>query len=121
MSIVIPLLKELHSPDIDLDSYCPDEPDCFGILVQAFFGPSDGTGKESFDILICTPKWLDRELVEDMIISGRHRLIVRRYDLAAIYRFLSKYAQHCKSATWHEAAQKLGRLGNWEFEDYAPS
>ncbi len=120
MSTVIPLLKELHSPDIDLDRYRPEEVDCFGFLLQAFFGSSDGAGSESFDILVCTPKWLEQELSEDEIISGRHRLIVKRYDLSAIHRFLSNYAQHCTGASWHEAARKLARLGAWEFEDYTP-
>lgn len=120
MCTVIPQLKGLHSPDIDLDSYCPDDAACFGFLVQAFFGPSDGAGSESFDILVCTPKWLERELSEDVIISGRHRLIVKRYDPDAIRHFLSNYAQHCTGASWHEAARKLAHLGAWEFEDYTP-
>lgn len=120
MSTVIPLLKELHSPDIDLDSYCPDDAACFGFLVQAFFGPSDGAGSESFDILVSTPKWLEREWSEDEIISGRHRLIVKCYDLNAIRRFLSNYAQHCAGSNWREAARKLARLGAWEFEGYTP-
>lgn len=119
MSKVVPRLKELHSPDIDLDDYRPDEADCFGFLLQAFFGPPDGAGSESFDILVCTPKWLERELGEADVISGHHRLIVKRYDLDGIRRYLSKYAQHCSAADWQEAAQKLGQLGRWEFEEYA--
>lgn len=120
MSQFRPVLKDLHSPDIDLNSYRPAEEDCFGFLLQAFFGPSDGPGEDSFDILVCTPKWLDREMGVDDIISGRHRLIVKRYDIEAIRRFILKYTQHCTGATWHEAAEKLGRLGLWEFEDYRP-
>lgn len=119
MSTVIPLLKELHSPDIDLDSYRPEEVDCFAFLLRALFGPSDGPGREAFDILVCTPKWLDREMGEDEIISGRHRLIVKRYDPDAIRRYLLNFAQHCSGADWEEAGRKLGQLGRWEFEDYS--
>lgn len=118
MSNVIPRLKELHSPDIDLDSYRPDEVDCFGFPLQALFGPSDGAGSESFDILVCTPKWLEREMAEDDVISGCHRLIVKRYDLDGIRRYLSKYAQRCSGVDWEEVARKLGQLGKWEFEAY---
>jgi hypothetical protein len=53
------------------------------------------------------------------VISGRRRLIVKRYDLDGIRRFLSTYAEHCSAADWQGAAQKLGQLGRWEFEDYA--
>lgn len=59
-------------------------------------------------------------MAEQDIVSGRHYLLVRRYDLEAIRRYLHKYAQHCGGSNWGEVAQKLGRLGMWEFEDYKP-
>jgi hypothetical protein len=115
MSEIRPSLKRLHSPDIDLESFFPEEDDCFGFLLQAFFAPGEG---ESFDIFICTPKWLERNMKEGDILSGRHYLFVKRYDLEAIRRYLQKWSQHCGGANWREVAQKLSRLGGWEFEDY---
>jgi Immunity protein 8 len=116
-------LRELHSPDIlDLpESYVPPDPKCFGFLLQAFFGPDDGPGEESFDMVVCTPLWLARELHESGgILIGRHYLLVEEYNVGRIRDFLIEYAKTCNGETWHEVAEKLGRVGRWEFEDYRP-
>lgn len=115
------ILKDLHSPDIfDLESYAPDSPDEFGFLLQAMFGPEDEEGEESFDMMICTPKWLENSM-KGAVYSGRHHLIVRSLDITAIRQFLINYARECAAPSWEEAANKLARLGKWEFEDYQPN
>jgi hypothetical protein len=114
-----PLLKRLHSPDIfDLKSFSPEDDDCFGFLLQAMFGPEDGEGEESFDIVVCTPKWLGQLLAKDIVLSGRHYLFVKEYNLETIRSFLEQYARQCSGETWQDVAQKLSRIGHWEFEDY---
>ena len=118
------VLRYLHSPDIlDLsESYTPADPDCFSFLLQAMFGPDDGPGEESFDILICTPKRLADDLRKSGgILSGRHYLLIEKYDIAQITDFILEHASRCKGQTWREVAEKLGRLGKWEFEDYQPA
>jgi Immunity protein 8 len=121
VSIVRPVLKRLHSPDIpDLESYSPEDPNSFSFLLQAMFGPEGGEGDESFDIVICTPAWLSREVARKGFVDGRHHLIVREYNLSHLRSFLSQYAKNSASNTWQEAANKLSRLGKWEFEDYKP-
>jgi hypothetical protein len=121
MSKIRPLLKRIHGPDIfDLESFFPDEDDCFGFLIQAMFGPENSEGEESFDLVVCTPKWLEQKLAKDMILSGRHHLIVKEYNFEAIRSFLIEYARQCCGDTWQEVAQILSRIGRWEFEDYVP-
>lgn len=112
------LLKDLHSPDVfDLENYAPDCQDNFGFLLQAMFGPEGEDGEESFDIIICTPKWLESSIV-DPVYSGRHHLIVCSFNLEAIRKYLIDYANECEAPTWEEAASRLARIGKWEFEDY---
>jgi hypothetical protein len=119
VSTIVPILKDLHSPDVeDLDSYAPENSRCFGFLLQAFFGPEDAEGEESFDVVVCTPEWLARGLHETKIIEGRHHLIVSEWDLDAIRSYLATYGRSCEGFTWREAATRLSRLGKWEFEDY---
>jgi hypothetical protein len=121
MTTVRPVLKRLHSPDIpDLDSFTPEDPTCFAFLLQAMFGPEHAGGEESFDIVVCTPLWLAQEVDRKRVIEGRHHLIVSGYDLARIRGFLADYAKGCAGNTWQEVANKLSRLGKWEFEDYRP-
>lgn len=121
MSTTRPILKRLHSPDaLDLRSFSPTDPTCFSFLLQAMFGPDGTEGEESFDILVCTPAWLAREVERREMVHGRHYLIVRKFDLEQIRSFLISYANKCTAKTWAEAAIKLSRLGKWEFEDYKP-
>jgi hypothetical protein len=119
MSLVKPVLKRLHSPDaFDLRNFSPPDPRCFGLLLQAMFGPEHQDGEESFDIVVCTPKWIEMEVERKQVVDGRHHMIVREFDLQQVQSFLVRYANECVGKTWEEAATKLSRLGKWEFEDY---
>jgi hypothetical protein len=114
-------LKRLHSPDIDLATFFPEEPDNFGFLLQAMIGPDNQEGEESFDIQICTPKWLQSRYSESEVLFGYHHLIVFEYDLRRIENTISKYCDGCTGVSWQEIARKLSRIGHWEFEDYIPA
>jgi len=112
-------IKKLHSPDIqDLRSYWPDDPECFGFLLQAIIGPKGEPGEESFDMVVCTPHWLAKKYRPDEIIVGRSYLIVFEYDFKRLALFLDRFVERCSAYTWREVAEKLSRLGVWEFEDY---
>jgi hypothetical protein len=43
---------------------------------------------------------------------------VKEYDFPALKSFVEGYCLNCSGETWQEVAEKLGRLGKWEFEDY---
>jgi hypothetical protein len=112
-------VKRLHSPDIaDLGTFQPSNADNFCFLLQVIVGPSGGEGEESFDVTVSTPKWLTENLSEDDILLASHYIIVRKYDFARIEGFVKSYCDHCSGDTWEIVAQKVGRLGRWEFEDY---
>jgi hypothetical protein len=114
-------LKSLFSPDADpLNAFRPNGD--FGVLVQALIGPEGTKGEESFDFIVCTPEWFasDRLPRADSIASGRHILFMRRFDYVALENFIRNYCASCQGRTWHDVAEKLARLGHWEFEDYAP-
>ena len=112
MTTVRPVLKRLHSPDVfDLESLSPADPSCFSFLLQAMYGPAGSEGEESFDILVCRPKWISGEVEREGIIDGRHHLIVSRFDLAQIRALLERYAMASAANTWEQAASKLSRLG----------
>jgi hypothetical protein len=113
------VLKGLLSIDIaDLENYVPHEDDNFGFILRAMVGPMNGEGEESFDITICTPKWLTEKYGTSEILLGLHKLIVFKYDYLRLRLFIEKYLMRCSGETWAEIAQKISLLGQWEFEGY---
>jgi hypothetical protein len=114
-------LWRLHSPDVrDLATYRPERPDDFGFLLQVFAGPEGGQGEDSFDVVVCTPKWLEQNHACSDVAFGRHYLIVFEYDYDRLFRTVEQCCDAAEGATWQEVAHKLSRLGKWEFEDYCP-
>lgn len=114
-------VKEIIGPDVaDLPNFVADDPENFGFLIQLLVGPENQEGFESFDIVVCTPKWLSETHASDDIIIGRHHLIVFEYDFDRIMQKIESYIAEFDEDTWSTLAQKIARLGKWEFEDYIP-
>jgi citrate synthase len=114
-------LKSMHSPDVfDLENYLPENPECFGFLLQTLFGAKDEIGEESFDIMVCTPAWITSRLKENEVFMGRHHLLMKNYNFPALKSYIIEYSRQCPGENWSEVAEKLSRLGHWEFEDYVP-
>ena len=110
-----PCLRRLHSPDVmDLRTFVPPDP-AFAILVQLLVGPCDEDGEESFDVVVCSPQWLQQQ---DHPVMGRHHLVVRTYQYADLVAFVESYLEGCAGTDWQDVARMVGRLGHWEFEDY---
>lgn len=114
------VVHRFHSPDADLDHFVPDDPEDVGLLVQMVVGPAGKPGEESFDVVVCTPRWLDRWVLEEGPLIGRHHLIIGRWDAARIRLYLTEAVQSEEAPTWPELATKISRIGKWEFEDYRP-
>lgn len=112
-------LKRLHSPDIyDLESYIPLEKENFGFLLQAFIGPKDIEGEESFDIELCTPQWINEKLDKLNIMKGCHLLIVKEYNFTNIRNYINGYVEKCYGENWIDIANQLSAIGRWEFDNY---
>lgn len=113
------VIKDMHSPDIDITSEQVGDSTDFGLLLQLKIGPLDAPGEESFDVIVCTPAWISRQVEEQGPLIGRHHLIVNTYDLRKIIRYLKGRVEALEAETWPALAEKIGRLGRWEFEDYS--
>lgn len=113
-------IKYLHSPDIvDLKAFVPEVSDCFSFLLQMMVGEKDKIGEESFDILICTPKWLSSHHTKSDIILGRHYLIMFEYNYNGLYDYLKSLVDKVSGENWKDIALELSTIGLWEFENYS--
>jgi hypothetical protein len=79
------VLKGLYSTDIgDLENYQPENEDNFGFGLRALVGPMGQPGEESFDMTVCTPKWLAERYGASEILLGLHKVIVFSYDYPSL-------------------------------------
>lgn len=115
-----PIIKTIISPDVsDLLTYVPNEQDNFGFLLQLLIGPENEEGMESFQVIVCTTRWLEKKYQREDIIIGRHYLLVFEYNYSRIVQKIESYLDQCVGETWLDVAEKVARLGKWEFEDYS--
>ncbi len=118
-SVIVAELKNLECTDVSsLEAFRPEGD--FGIYILAMIGPAGSPGEESFGFTLCTPTWFAQNRRGEFAL-GRHYLFVSGYDYTALEKFVRGYCQRCMGNSWTEVAQKVARLGYWEFEDYAPS
>ncbi|WP_104092563.1 immunity 8 family protein [Arthrobacter sp. GMC3] len=103
----------------DLDSWRPLE-ESWSVGIRLLAGPDGEPGEESFDITVCSPAWIAEQVDRDGIWDGRHHLIVSEFNWPRIRSFITGRVEAGQGQTWIEVAEKLGRLGAWEFEDYRP-
>ena len=112
------IIKEIHSPDININNYWPEDEENFGFLLQVMIGPESEEGSESFDIMVCTPDWIKNNLSGQKAIWGLHYLIVFEYNITFIKKYISNYLVNCTGSNWQDIAKKISYIGKWEFENY---
>ena len=111
-------LKEISSPDEDLDTYAPSNSSDFGILLELVIGQEDSVGGDIFQLMVCSPDWIQRQYRNERMVWGRHLLIVFEFDLRSIKASIERQISDCAGSDWAEVATRLNRFAAWEFEDY---
>jgi len=111
-------LKSLRSDEIaDLEGWSPPEPEEFAVPVVLEVGALGHRGRERFDLLVVTPRWLERRHGRRGAVPGRGLLLVFEWDLARLRTFLAREVERCSGETWVEVARQVGRLAIWEGGD----
>lgn len=111
-------LKSLRSDEIpDLARWVPPEPDHFAVSLVLEVGPLGQRGRERFDLLAVTPRWLAGRHGEQGAVLGHGLLVVFEWDFERIRAFLARHVESCAGRTWPEVAKKVGRLAQWEGDD----
>jgi immunity protein 8 of polymorphic toxin system len=110
-------LKRLRSDEVDdLAQFVPAIPDEFAVALVLEVGPLGMRGKESFDLLVVTPRWLLERHGQQGAVLGRAKLIVFEWSFERIRKFLAREVEACSGSTWPEVARKVGRIADWEGE-----
>jgi hypothetical protein len=110
-------LKALRSDAIpDLAAFTPGDPAEFAVPLVLEVGPLGLRGRERFELLVVTPRWLEARHGRRGAIPGRGKLLVFEWDLPRLRVWLAKEVERCSGKTWPEVARKVGRLAEWEGE-----
>ena len=102
--------------EAELDKWQPDDPDLFEVDLEFYAGPEGEDGSDAFRLSVCSPAWLLRANEQRAIFSPAHTLLMRRYDGAALLRFLHDRCSSASGETWTAIAMQIGRVGSWEFQ-----
>ena len=120
-------LNEIKQMDIGIDlleHYWPEDEDCWGSWITLSLGIKGEEGAVYYNLLVCTPDWLKKELRKSRSVWGRHMLIVNEFnpDLirAEVDKKLSQLLQQFESDDDVVFSEKIGRYAHWEFEDFVP-
>ncbi len=112
-------LKGLHSPDIDnLENYKPLDDNNFGFLLQVLVGIKGENSEESFDAIVCTPKWIELNYNKNDVILGENFIIMFQYNYKKLFNIISDLINNIEEENWDRIANKLDRIGKWEFREY---
>ena len=98
----------------------PADPAKFSFLVTMTVGPAGGAGEETFSVQVCTPEWLAKRCQSEGYVDGRHIIVtsIGGYSEHGLRSFLTKRVEQVTAETWRDVAEKVSRIGYWEFEDY---
>jgi hypothetical protein len=110
-------LKTLRSDEIpDLARWVPPEPDDFAVPLVLEVGALGLRGRERFDLLVVTPRWLETRHGRRGAVVGRGKLLVFEWSYERVRAFLAKEVEACTGRTWPELARKVSRIADWEGE-----
>jgi hypothetical protein len=111
------LLQIVFDPD---PRTLPRDAAGFAFGARLMIGRQGGPGEESFDLTVCSPEWLAERCRNGEPINGLHHVIVdwESFDKRVLRRWLQDRVDAVGAATWQGIADRLGRIGWWEFGGY---
>ena len=112
------VVRDAFNTDFDFESYNSVDPNDDGQWIRLLIGPDSGPGEESFDTLVCTPRWLARRVEKSGPILGRHMLVMSPLNLSSAVQTLRAKAESVSGESWRDIVFELAQIGWWEFQDY---
>jgi hypothetical protein len=116
---------EALANDLALRSFKPLDPTSFNVRLQVFVGGTEGGPVDSFDLDVCTPKWLaenfnrvwqQHRLPGGRAASGAGVWLVESWDPDGIESTIRQLVASATGSDWKDLANWLGRYIPWEFD-----
>ncbi|MFJ7247966.1 Imm8 family immunity protein [Kitasatospora sp. NPDC098652] len=110
-------IRGYGSPDVDLDDFVPDDPECFSFLLELIVGPEGDIGGESLGFTVCTPGHLSRLVDKIGTVPGHGLIITKSCNIDEIIAYIERMVLRQTGDDWRAVAKNLGRIGIMEFDD----
>jgi hypothetical protein len=114
VSLLIPEVKTLFSPDLEYGSLPDDVEEC-AVFCEVEIGIQGEEGANIFSFTAVTPKFL---WAQQGYRRGKGLLIVDSFSWEVVEAALDKLLSHCSGTDWLEVTGKLTKTLNWEYENY---
>lgn len=112
-------LKTVMCSDFDMRIYVPEIGDFFAFWMEMEIGPVGEKSSDLFQVLVCTPRWLEEEVRKWGAQWSRAKLIINSYNFNELEDFVKRAVSSVEGRDWAEVASKLRLLAEWEFDGYA--
>jgi Immunity protein 8 len=102
----------------DFEGYQPENRLSFTVTLEVFIRIDNGKDKGSarFDINLCTPDFMLKQLKEHDCLIGHGFLIVSEYSSIKIKSRIDSYVMMCKGNNVEDVIRRVSLLGEWEDE-----
>lgn len=99
----------------------PENPENCSVWVSIDIGPDDEEGENIFQFNFVTPQYLQEKIIKDGTQLGRHMIIIKEFSWEIITPEMERIFNLINEGDFSRFAEKLGRYGKWEYEDYTVS
>jgi Immunity protein 8 len=118
---ITPQIRSLFSPDAPgFPRWEAGDPSDVAILVEVEIGEDGQPGADVFQIMLVTPKGLERMAANkrEPVILDRGLVVMREATAAGFEAWLSTTVEACAADTWVATVFNLQRYFRWEYENY---
>ena len=106
-----------------IEEYAPENPECFGLRIQAFIGPLDEESVDSFDFTVCSPSWFGGHYQDlqrlhsepDGTLVGHGLVFMKRWNAEDFLTLVHDVCGQAEGRTWGEVASRIHRVLPWEY------
>lgn len=110
-------IKNIDISGDSLDSIHPREKNNASYHATISIGVEDEDSSDYFELHICTPKYLELDCRKRNNWIN-NTLIINEWDSESIENVIKEKIEGMTAGTWLDLSEKIGKLIEWQFEDY---
>lgn len=108
------------------EDHTPLDPGYFGYHAQVFIGSADDSWSNSFDVVVCTPRWLADNFQHGVLarsayessnlLYGNSLVLMQTWDPVELRRSIESICSDTVGLEWGPVANSIGRWLPWEYQ-----